>query len=362
MSNENEKLSKFDSKLFDKQLKLLQKRRSKEEGCKVSLDKIMADLAGRLNVSGETVKHWKKGDNKPGDYDKVISLAEAMEVDPEEFEANDNEKDTVISMTENNTAKTINTDTDSAEQFKAMSSGMNDMLDLMKKYQEVCVINKGTVSSVYSEISDFLETYRLLDYKSESDILTDKFNSIYKNVRKLRLEIPRIIYNNLIAFITEYLYMITGIDKVLSVYLTELNSRDDYDDISEYVQEITDNPDVSRVEMSDEILEEYFKIKTLMAADRADTIKYINPLDEIYCKLFLSNREKDEDDNSLSGYYDYAIDFIMDLYQWIYEIYFYSGLVIDEFEVIISNPELFKYTLIQNAYNRLDSILSAYIP
>jgi len=365
MKDNYEKLCRFDGKRFDKQLKLLQKKYSEDAGCKVTLNSIISELANRLFVSQQTLMHWKKGDNKPSDYDKVLSLAKALNISPEELEYHDNEKEPVNSM--NNTI-TLNENTrpeiiesNSSEDITA--DNMHDKLELMREYNETYEINKSVMSSVYKDISDFLETYRFLEFNAENKVLVKKFNSMFRNLKQLRLEIPSLIFAKLEEFINEYLYMILGIDNVLSSYIFEMNAEKGRAEFIEFVSELTDVLDDAFVEDRHIVLEEYFKLKAMVTAETKSNILYSNPMDEVYTRSCFSAPELNKD--FLNDYFQFAALFIFDLYKWIDSVDGFEDILEDmmgDYDSIIANPVIFKPWLIESAYRHLDSILTAYMP
>lgn len=362
MKDNYEKLCRFDGKRFDKQLKLLQKKYSEDAGCKVTLNSIIAELANRLSVSEQTLMHWKKGDNKPSDYDKVLSLAKALNISPEELEYHDNEKEPVNSMNNTNTIKenTVPENTDSNSAIDITADNMLEILELMEKYNEAYAINKSVISSVYKDISDFLETYRFLEFNSEKNVLLEKFNRMFRNLKQLRLEIPRLIFVKLEEFMNEYLYMILGIDNVLSSYIFGMSAEKGHAEFIEFVSELTDVFDDAFIEDRHIILEEYFKLKDSVATEiNSDTI-YSNPSDEVFCKSCFSNPEQNIE--FLNECFQFAALFIFDLYEWVDSVDFFEDLMPGGYDGTISNPVLFKPVLIEKAYRHLDSILTAYIP
>ena len=355
MSSEKEKLSRFDKEQFNKHLKAWQAKQSKVKGCKITLEDIIVDLADRLNVSDETVKNWKKGYNKPKDYNTVISLAEALEISPEELEKKNDEKDMVINMAENNVVNnsivegnTSATETETAtKQFKLM----NDMFDLMKKHQEINDTDKNAVLSVYHDISYFLETYRSLEYGTGNDILSDKFDVMYRKFRKLRLEIPKIVYDTLEKFMTEYLLMMIGIDTALPLYLKEADSRmHDIIEFSSTVSELTTS--VDRTKMTKELWKEYLNLREYIISKSSFSVKYNDCVDELFCTYEF------EEYSEASNYVIAAI-FVSDLYAWIHNMWY---LKYETLNWYIDNTNLYKTTCLKDAYRHLDEILSAYIP
>lgn len=355
MSSEKEKLNRFDNEKFKMHLKAWQEKQSTVNGCKIKMEDIVADLADRVHVSESAIEHWKKGHNKPSDYNKVIEIANALEISPEELEKKNDEKDMVIDMAKNNVVNnrivednTSATETETAtKQFKLV----NDMFDMMKKYQEINGTDKNAVLSVYHDISDFLETYRSLEHGKGNDILSDKFNAMYRNFRKLRLEMPKIVYDTLENFMSEYLFMIIGIDSALPSYLKETASRKD--DILEYAFDI--NIYVTNVEhtkMTKELWDEYLNLRNYAFDKNSTNTNYSNRVDELYCDYELEQESE-------SSTYAIAAMFISDLYGWVNDI---RILTLEDFEWCIDNTNLYKAALIKDAYRHLDEILSVYIP
>lgn len=356
----SDKLNRFDNEKFKMHLKAWQEKQSNVKGGKIKMEDIVADLAERLHVSESAVEHWKKGHNKPSDYNKMIELAKALEISPEDLEKEKIEKDKVISMTENNVIdnslveeNTTVTETENTmKQFKLMSSSMNDMFDMMKKYQEISGTSKNAVLSVYHDISDFLETYRSLEYGKGIDILSDKFNAMYRNFRKLRLEMPKIVYDTLENFMGEYLLMIIGIDSALPSYLKEAESRKN--DFIEFADSITRYiTKIERTKMTKELWVEYLSLKTFISNQNTKyDIEYKDHVDELFCDYELEN-------NSRTDNYVLAAMFMTDLYHWLNDMWF---LIFENLEWFYDNTKFYKATFIKDAYRHLDEILSAYIP
>lgn len=288
----------------------------------VSKEKLLEKISDDSKIPFDTLKRWLSGKNKPKDYDKICKLAEAMGVNPEDFAGREKEENDVqISMT-------------------------GDSNGCLKKI----------VSAVYYEISDFLETYRSYDGKSENNILIEKFNIMFRNFKKLRLDIPKRLFNNLEEFITDYLFMLTGIDNALSLYLDEL-------DMKEESMEFVDKMIMKfcccwrRDRISKTIWDEYFKLKKYIISETEGIIEYSDPLDDYYIDY--------EFDFEESGYipgHSFALYFIKDLYEWLDGMFPFSVCDSISFtDIWESSRRAFRVSVVKNAYWQLEELLSVFI-
>lgn len=357
--NEREKLRLFDGTVLKRLLKF-RKERLQNEGKKVTLEKLKDDLAELICVSKETINNWLKGYNNPNDYSIVLALAKEFNVKPEEFEKPKYVKDVVISMAENKLSNTnivmetneLNNSDNAIEQFKLISGAMNDMVDSMKKFQEIIGANKTAVTSVYHDVSDFLETYRKLEHGTGSNILSDKFNTMYSNIRKLRLEIPGVVFDKLEKFITEYLFMLTGCDSIIHNYLKDLDLRKD--DVIDFVKEYGYR---LRIEEIDKPLwEEYLELKNLIVNKASSDIEYKDYISELASAYEFEYEEGSFETED----YEFAAIYMLNLYQWITNVWDMCPSV--KYDGLIEKSKHFKSTCISNAYRHLDGILSIYIP
>lgn len=361
MSNDNEILKKYSKEKAIEIRKKKQKELSEIEGRRITIMDLVADLAERSGICEGTLENWVKGKHKPETYDKLCDFSDALGVSPEDLCTEEIEKDKVNTMSENKAIinsevvarEDANKTGTTIEQFKLMSSSMNDMFDSMKKYQEITGVNKSSASVVYSDISDFLETYRTFDYGTGSVELNEKFNALYRNFKKLRFELPKLVYNKLEEFITQYLFMIIGIDNVLLPYFNELEERTK--DVVEYLYGLNDNLMSKRTYWID-----YSLLKNRILEKNAYIIDYTEPYEKQYC-----DQEYDvydiwmSDNPDVDGYFEYALTFIKELLSWLGDMISLGAYKEND---AIDNPQLYKNTCINNAYCHLDGILSIYIP
>ena len=348
---DQEKLAAFDGTVLKVLFIERQRKRSEGKDKKVFMNVLIEEVADKIHSSKESIKRWMRGPKRgghPNDYATVIALAKEFGVDPEVFENFEyvRDKDKVNSMnavtiTENSAEKTSGRSTD--ENIIEMYESVNKT--------EINNIARNALASVYSDVSDFLETYRKTVIGTGSDLLSEKFNTMYRNFRKFRFDIPDAIYSSLNLFMTEYLFMLTGIDGALPAYIKELETgkKDGIDFIRNYAR-------YCRIEMDKTLWKEYLKLKEIVVSKNPYDIPYGDYISEL-CRTYEYEEEVgayDTDD------YTYAANYLLDLYHWIEGIW--DLLWLSDYDVLISKLKQYKTTCINDAYGRLDGILSAYIP
>ncbi len=348
--NELEKLNAFDGTVL-KRLFIERQRRLEAEGKKVSLNVLGEEVANKIHSSRESIKRWAKGPRRgghPNDYATVLALAKEFGVAPEVFERLDyvKNKDKVNSMNETTITGS------SAENTFESSTDENiiEMYEAVNK-PEINNVSRTALTTVYYDVSDFLETYRKTISGTGTNVLPEKFNTMYRNFRRLRLDIPRDVYDTLNEYFTEYLFMLTGIDGALTSYLKELFSRE-----NDPIELIRNYACYGRIKMDETLWKEYMKLRESVINKNSYDIPYKDYISEL-CRTF-EFEEK-------SGIYetedfDFAAIYLLDLYAWIEGIWDFLWLT--DYGVLISNVKQYKSTCISDAYGHLDRILSAYIP
>ena len=183
-------------------------------------------------------------------------------------------------------------------------------------------------------------------------------HTLYINFKKLRFELPKIIFDNLEEYITEYLFMIVGIDSVLPAYLNELEERTE--DVVQYASDmlIFNNFAINRTSWID-----YSALKSKLFEKNSYVKDYVEAVDKYLCDL-----EYDADDicplndPDVEGRFEYALLFMRDIFAWLDAMFWYDSYKYNGTEWVLNNPQLYKNTCIKNAYRHLDRILSVYIP
>jgi len=343
MAEKSKKNFNFDNNRFNEYLKMFQSQRSLIEETNVSMEQIISYLSSVSGISEGAIWHWKKGHNKPQDDEKVCAIAEAMGIKPEELESDDtNEKD-IINPYPGFIART-------PKQIYKRRNGLDtyESIDISK-------INTNIVNEIYQEISEYIESYRINNDKLSVNELSNKFNLTYRNFKKHRLNLPRIVFDALDNLMTDFLYLMTGFDKALPQYIEELFSD------SDRFYDLIDSPGtVSRgniwnSEITPEIWNEYLCLnKYVMNCIQNDIVYH-----DTKKRAFITSDFKT--DQYLSSY-EAASSLILGLFDWIdcqsFADDYYSYNRKDYF---LKNINQCKEAIIRLAYELLDQIFYPFI-
>ena len=153
-------------------------------GEKMSLQKVIEELAEATIMSESAIKHWRNDRHVPSDFEKVEAIASFLNTNPENLLVIENEEEI--------TMKTMN------EQVSVMTMEKADYAS-----------SKEAVKNIYASMVGYIEMFRPIvrgdieTYAAEP--LRAYFVPMYTQLMLARLDIPADTHKKLCSFVENYL-------------------------------------------------------------------------------------------------------------------------------------------------------------